>query len=154
MSPPVIHRSFTLERTYPTSAARVWGALSDPRQKRQWFAEDAGFTIESYTLDFVIGGFERTRFRAGDGPVLTNDCLFLDVVERERVVYAYAMTVGGAPMSSSLVTVELAAARGATTLRLTEHTAYVDGNDGSISRREGTRVMLERLAHQLEQEEP
>jgi uncharacterized protein YndB with AHSA1/START domain len=151
MNTPVIHNSFTVERTYPANAARVFRALSDPKKKRRWFAEGEGFVIESYTLDFQLGGFERTRFRFGaDGPLMTNDCVYLDIVPNERLVFAYSMTVAGAPMSSSLGTMELVPVGSGTLLRLTEHTAYVDGNDGSTARREGTIELLEALAKELE----
>lgn len=145
----VIHGSFTLERTYPTTAARVFRALTDPASKRRWFAGGDGFVVDFYEMDFRVNGFERTRFRHGDGPPMTNDTVFLDVVPDERLIFAYSMTLGGAPMSSSLATIELSERRGSTLLRLTEHTAYVDGHDGSTSRREGTLGLLEALAREL-----
>jgi hypothetical protein len=37
-----------------------------------------------------------------------------------------------------------------TLLRYTEHTAFVDGNDGSAGRREGSLGLLEALAKELE----
>ena len=89
MLPAVIHKNFTLERTYPTSRARVFAALADPKKKRRWFAESTGFVIAEYSLDFQVGGFERTRFRYGaDGPPMTNDCIYLDIQPEERVVFA------------------------------------------------------------------
>jgi uncharacterized protein YndB with AHSA1/START domain len=151
MTRPVIHRSFTLDRVYPHGVDRVFRALSDPEKKRRWFAEGKGFVIESYSLDFTVGGFERTRFRFGsDGPPMTNDCVYLDIAPNERIVFAYSMTIGGAPMSSSLGTMELAQLAEGTRLRLTEHTAFVDGKDGSAPRKEGTLELLESLARELE----
>lgn len=151
MSPPVIHKSFTIERTYPASAQRVFEALSHPEQKRRWFAEGDGFIVDGYTLDFRVGGFERSQFRFGEaGPPMTYDGVHLDIAPNERIVLAYAMTIGGAPMSSSLATTELVPAPRGTLLRFTEHTAFVDGNDGSAARREGSLGILERLAKELE----
>jgi uncharacterized protein YndB with AHSA1/START domain len=150
MLPAVIHKSFTLERTYPTSRARVFAALADPKKKRRWFAESTGFVIAEYSLDFQVGGFERTRFRYGaDGPPMTNDCVYLDIQPEERVVFAYAMTIGGAPLSSSLGTMELRDVPGGTLLLYTEQTAYTNGQDGHEGRREGTIGLLERLAREL-----
>ena len=150
MTASVIHKSFTIERTYPTSAARVFDALKDPAKKRRWFAEGDGFVVDSYALDFKVGGFERSRFRFGDGPPMTNDCLYLDIVENERVVFAYSMTIGGAPLSASMSSIELEPTKEGTRMRFTEHTAFLDGNDGSASRREGTIGLLEALARELE----
>lgn len=149
MTHPVIHNSFTLDRTYPVSVERVFRACSDPEKKRRWFAEGEGFVIDSYTLDFRVGGFERTRFRFGEGPAMTNDCVYLDIVKNQRLVFAYSMTIGGEPMSSSLGTIELLPVAGGTLLRLTEFTAYVDGKDGNEGRREGTGELLEALAREL-----
>ncbi|MBX3228669.1 MAG: SRPBCC family protein [Labilithrix sp.] len=151
MSRPVIHKSFTIERTYEATATRVFAANSDPAKKRRWFAEGEGFIVDSYTLDFQVGGFERSRFRFGsDGPPMTYDGVFLDIVPNERIVLAYAMTIGGAPMSSSLSTIELVPSGQTTLLRFTEHTAFVDGNDGSAGRREGSLGLLAALAKELE----
>ncbi|HWO11005.1 MAG TPA: SRPBCC family protein [Polyangiaceae bacterium] len=149
MTPPVIHKSFCIEHTYPTGAERVFRALSDPEKKRRWFAEGEGFVVDSYTLDFRVGGFERTRFRFGDGPAMATDGVYLDIVKDRRVVFAYSMTLGGEPMSSSLGTMELVPAANGTLLRFTEHTAFVDGNDGSEARREGSLGLLEALAAEL-----
>ena len=148
---PIIHKSFTIERTYPTTATRVFAAHSDPKKKRRWFAEGAGFIVDDYSLDFRVGGFERTRFRYGEqGPPMTFDGVFLEIAPLERIVLAYSMTIGGAPMSSSLSTIELVPTGSATLLRYTEHTAFTDGKDASEGRREGSIGLLERLAKELD----
>jgi uncharacterized protein YndB with AHSA1/START domain len=152
MSPSIIHKNFTIERTYPKSAALVFRAFSDPAKKRRWFAEGDGFVIDDYSLDFQVGGFERTRFRFGaDGPPMTNDCVYLDIVKDERIVFAYAMTIAGAALSSSLGTMEFLQAGAGTCLRMTEHTAFLDGKDGSADRRAGCLELLEALAKELAQ---
>ncbi len=149
-TPAVIHKTFTIERVYPTTAERVFAAHSDPKKKRRWFAEGAGFIIDSYTLDFSLGGFERCRFRFGkDGPPITLDSVLLNIVTNEQIVFAYSMTIGGAPLSSSLATIEIISENSGTRLRFTEHTAFLDGKDGSGSRREGSVGLLERLAKEL-----
>lgn len=146
-----IHKSFTLERAYPQSPARVFAAFSDPTKKRRWFAEGEGFVVDDYSFDFRVGGFERCRFRFGDdGPPMTNDTVYLDIIEGLRLVYAYSMTIGGGPLSASLASIELVAAATGTRLLLTEHTTFLDGTDGSEGRREGTRGLLDTLAGELD----
>ena len=61
------------------------------------------------------------------------------------------MTIGGAPLSTSLSTIELSPKDGGTLLRFTEHTVFLDGNDGSASRREGSMQLFEALARELAQ---
>jgi len=149
MTHPVIHKSFTIERTYGASPSRVFFAHSDPQQKRRWFAEGEGFVVTSYSLDFRVGGFERCRFHPAGGPPMTYDGVFLDIVPDARIVLAYAMTLGGAALSSSLSTIELVTAGTGTRLCFTEHTAFLDGNDASAARREGSLGLLEALAKEL-----
>ena len=153
MLPKPIHNTFTIERIYPTTAARVFQAFRDPAKKRRWFAEGVGFIIDSYESDFRVGGWERTRFRFGaDGPPMTNDCMYFEITENERMIFAYSMTIGGEPLSTSLNTIELLAASdgSGTLLRFTEHTIHLNGKDASNGRREGSIGMLERLARELD----
>lgn len=150
MATPIIFGSITVERSYPVPPARVFRAFTDPVKKRRWFAEGEGFTIASYTLDFRLEGFERCRFRYGDGPDMTMDAVYLDIVPDERIVVGYSMTIGGAPLSSSLGAMEFVPTGTGTLLRMTEHAAFLDGNDGTVSRREGTLGLLESLARELE----
>src|SRR5918912_4350682 len=110
---PVVHRTLSVERTYPVPPARVFTAFADPATKRRWFAEGPGSEVEEFALDFRVGGFERTRFRAAGGAPGRNDTLFLDIVPDERIVFAYSLSLslslsaGDVRASAALTTVEL-----------------------------------------------
>ncbi len=145
MAGPVVHRTLSVERTYPAPPARVFAAFADPGTKRRWFAEDAGFEVVEFALDFRVGGFERTRFRSVGGAPGRNDTLFLDIVAGERIVFAYALTAGEVRTSAALTTVELAADGGGTRLLLTEQVAFLDGVDGTVGRPQGWGGLLDRL---------
>ena len=145
MADPVVHRTLRVERAYPAPPARVFAAFADPGTKRGWFAEDLGFEVDEFTLDFRVGGFERTRFRFVGGAPVRNDTLFLDIVPDERIVFAYLLTAEEIRTSAALTTVELADDGGGTRLLLTEQVAFLDGVDGSASRERGWGALLGRL---------
>lgn len=148
----ITHHTFTLERRYPHKASRVFAAFADPKKKLRWFAGGEGVVVDSYTLDFREGGFERTQFSHAGGPPGTNDCLYFQIVPNERIVYAFHMVFGGRPLTSSLATIELVQSSDGTgtLLRLTEQIAYLDGPDHNDNRIEGTRGLLERLGADLD----
>jgi uncharacterized protein YndB with AHSA1/START domain len=150
MTDKLAHASFSVERSYPQSPARVFKAHADVAAKRRWFAEGEGFVIASYSLEFRVGGWERTRFRFGaDGPPMTNDCVYHEIKENERMVFSYAMTIGGAPLSVSLSTIELFPEGKGTHLVFTEQGVYY-GEQDIKGREEGTSGLLERLASELD----
>jgi uncharacterized protein YndB with AHSA1/START domain len=149
MAGPVVHRTFCVERAYPAPPARVFAAFADPGTKRRWFAEGPGFEVDEFTLDFRVGGSERTRFRFVGGAPVRNDTLFLDIVPDERIVLAYSLTAEEVRTSAALTTVELAAAGGETRLLLTEQVAFLDGVDGTASRQRGWGALLDRLGDAL-----
>lgn len=153
----VTHGSFTIERTYPVPPARVFAAFADPVKKRRWFAEGEGFILDSYTVDFRVDGFERSRFRfAGSGPVeqgtpMGNDTWYQDIQADRRIVFSYSMTMHDRPFSASLATVELLASGTGTDLVFTEQGAFFEGGDGVEMREAGWRQLLELLANELAQ---
>jgi uncharacterized protein YndB with AHSA1/START domain len=74
------------------------------------------------------------------------DGIYFDIVQNERIVYAYTKDMDGVRISASLASVELTPAGDAKTrLRLTEHGIYFDGKDSAAEREMGTRGLLEKL---------
>lgn len=148
------HESFTVTREYPVSREKVYAAFSDPQKKRRWFAEGDGFAVDSYQLDFRVGGKEVSTFRV-DTPEfksdeIRNDTYFLDIVPNERIVLAYSMANAGVPFSASLQTVTLESTQAGTMLTLTEQATFLPGSDGVDIRRSGTEQLLEALGRELE----
>ncbi|HEV7326382.1 MAG TPA: SRPBCC family protein [Bosea sp. (in: a-proteobacteria)] len=146
---PVVHASFTIERSYAASPTRVFAAFADPAQKRRWFAEGEGWEVEQFDVDFRVGGHERSRFRFQGGPPITNDTVYQVIQPNERIILAYTMAIDGAPLSGSLLTMEFVPEGTGTKFVFTEQGAYLDGKDGPIQREEGSRELLESLARIL-----
>jgi len=144
----VTHATFVIERNYPTTPQRVFGAFSDPAKKRRWFAGDEEFKVDSFEMDFRVGGSERSSFRAR-GLTCTNDTVYLDIVPDRRIVIAYTMTLGDKRISSSQATVEILPRERGSEFIFTEQAAFFEGADGPQMREEGWRKLLENLAQDL-----
>jgi uncharacterized protein YndB with AHSA1/START domain len=141
---PVRHHTFVIERRYPVPAERVFAAFSDPVKKRKWFASGEKAPIEEYTLDFRVGGRERTRFRTPRG-TCTNDTIYQEIAPNQYIVFAYTMAMGDRPFSSSQATVEFLPNDKGTQLLFTEQGAYFAGADGPEMREEGWNKLLDQL---------
>ena len=143
------HATIILERKFPVPPERVFAAFSDPEKKRKWFAEGEGMKIESYELDFRVGGKEITRMHFADFPACTNDTYFLVIVPNHRIVIAYTMPMNNHAFSSSQATFELIPANDGTTLVFTEQAAFFEKSDGPKLREDGWRQLFDHLAKVL-----
>jgi uncharacterized protein YndB with AHSA1/START domain len=146
----VTHSTFSLERTYDASPARVFAAFADPEQKAQWFGGPPEWEA-TFEVDFRIGGREISRGGPQDGPTHSFEALYYDIVPDERIVYSYEMHLDRKRISVSLATIEFTPAADGTRLTLTEQGAYLDDFDDPSLRETGTRDLLEALGAYLSQ---
>lgn len=150
----VVHSTFVMERNYPKPPDQVFSAFADAVKKRRWFAESPHQEVEEFTLDFRVGGMERTqcRFKEGTpfpGVLLTNEGTFQDIVPNQRLVTASTMTLGDKRISASLVTIEFMPGGNGTDLLFTHQGAFFEGADGPQMREAGWRSLLEKLGKEL-----
>jgi uncharacterized protein YndB with AHSA1/START domain len=145
----VVHASFTLERTYDSTPAQVFRALTDKAAKARWFAGGEDHEIVEREMDVRPGGRERVKGRWASGMVSTFDALYFDVVTNERLVYAYEMHLDDRKISVSLATIELEPAGAGTRLVVNEQGAFLDGYEDAGSREHGTGFLLDRLGASL-----
>ena len=146
---PVVHSTFSVERTYPSSPTRVFAAFSNQQTKRRWFVEGEGWQIDEFSMDFRVGGQEISRFRKKGGAQMGNDTVYLDIVPERRIVLAYTMLSGDTRISVSLATVEITPAGKGARLLYTEQGAFFEGADAVRQREHGCRWLLEQLAEEL-----
>ena len=64
----------------------VWDAWTDPKQVVKWWGP-RGFTTTIYEMDVRTGGIWKSTMHGPDGTDYSNDCLFIEVVRPERIVY-------------------------------------------------------------------
>ena len=152
----VIHDTFTIERTYPASPARVFAAFASEEAKSTWGDtgdfEPAPDSAPSATeFDFRVGGRERFS-QVSQGTTYRYDALYYDIVPDQRIIYSYEMYVNDARISVSVTTIEFAKSSDGTTLTYTEQGAFLDGIDGPQAgelRKGGTEEMLDNLTGYL-----
>ncbi len=147
----VTHSTFTIERALKHPPSKVWNAFATKDAKARWFsgAED-GWVVESWDMDFRIGGKETSISRPKGGPRVSFEARYFDLLPNERMVYAYEMHLDDNRISVSLSTIELRAENGGTRLVLTEQGAYLDGFDNPKLREEGTHELMDKLTAALE----
>lgn len=142
----VTHATFVIERSYPADRARVFKAWADPKAKALWFGAPEG--DQQLDLDFRVGGKE-TNEGSVNGSFFRYEATYHDIVEDERIVYAYDMYMDDTRLSVSLATVELVADGDGTRLVYTEKGAYLDGHDTPDQRQAGTEQIFDALGAAL-----
>jgi len=150
-----VHGNFTIERRYPVPASKVFAACSDPKLKKSWYAESDTHEIKAFESDFRIGGAERLTYSFGPdtpfpGVELSNEGIFHDIVDQQRIVSSSRMAIGGKPISVALETIEISQVNGETKLTCTFQRVFFEGADGPVMREQGWHDLLERLARALE----
>ena len=146
----VVHSTFVIERNYDAAPARVFAAWASKDAKGQWFGSPGD--NQNHELDFRVGG--REAWRGGQGgptgeSTFRFDAIYQDIVENERIVYAYDMHMDDQRISVSLATVEFKPDGDGTRLTFTEQGAVLDGLDEPGRREEGTGSLLTSLGEAL-----
>jgi uncharacterized protein YndB with AHSA1/START domain len=141
----VAHADFTIERRYGCTPQQNFSAFSDPELKRPWFADPGNWPDAVWELDFRVGGSE---VNSGGSPGGTHHAFksrFHDIVEDERIVFAYDLLLDHRLVSVSLTTIEFFADGDGTRLEFTEQGAFFDDLDAPAGREHGTGKLLDAL---------
>jgi uncharacterized protein YndB with AHSA1/START domain len=147
---PVHHAEFTIERRYASTPAQTFSAFADPGLRKQWFANPGDWPDGEWELDFRVGGSESnggTSTRSGMHHQFR--CRFHEIVDDERIVYAYDLLIDHRLISVSLATIELFAdgtgTDTGTRLLFTEQGAFLRHPDDAAEREHGTGILLDLL---------
>ena len=145
---------FTIERRFRQSPDQTFQAFADPDLRQRWFRVPDSWTDTEWSLDFRVGGGELNAGRDHRGTHHLFRCHFHDIIDGERIVFAYDMLLDGRLTSVSLTTIELRPDDGDTHLIFTEHGAFLDGLEDPAERAHGTGLLLDTLEAFLASEVP
>lgn len=140
----VAHGVFTVERTYPAPPPRVFAAWADPTIKGKWYGDPNKESVAD-VFEFRVGGRELRTGEVAPGQTYSLDTRYYDIVEGERIVYAYEVIINGARTSVSVAAVEFQPQGKGTRLVVTEQGAFLDGIENPEERQGGTEFVLDRL---------
>ena len=137
---------FTIERHLRQTPAQTFRAFADPQLKRRWFGAPESWADAGLELDFRVGGSEVSVGRDPSGTLHEFRSRYHDIVDGERIVFAYDLLLEGRLLSVSLTTVELRPDGDGTRLVFTEHGAFFDDLEDPAEREHGTGLLLDGLA--------
>jgi uncharacterized protein YndB with AHSA1/START domain len=145
---------FTLERRFRQTPAQTFKAFADPALKQRWFGPPDEWGDAEWSLDFRVGGSELSAARDTDGVMHVFRSRYHDIVEGERIVFAYDLLTDDRLVSVSLTTIEIRPGHeGGTHLVLTEHGAFLDGLEDPAEREHGSGKLLDGLERFLVEDE-
>ncbi len=147
MTIPFFHGTFTIRRTWAATPARVFAAWADPELKAQWFTGPSDrWALIRRSMDLVRGGSEVLEGRFTESGMTTLFEARYHLVEPDqRLVYAYDLHLSGQFHSTTLASLTLAPDDARTHVVYTEQIVFIDGADGTESRRHGTGLQFDAI---------
>ncbi|MFF1822552.1 SRPBCC family protein [Kribbella sp. NPDC058245] len=136
----VTHSTFTLERRYPAPVEQVFEAWANPEARKRWMAQGA-----EHSQDFTVGGLEVVKGFDGEGRPLTYEARYAEIVPNERIITTSTLRAGSQLSTTSVTSVEFQPDGTETVLVLTEHGAYLPGQEQPEWREQGTAQQLDTL---------
>lgn len=143
------HETLTFERAFPVSAARLFEAFRNPREREIWSAPDENTEIEIVECDFRTGGREKGLCGPKGDMSWSMDVAY-HLVETDRlIVFTEELRDGDRMLTVALITVEILPADDGCRLNLTDQITSFVGQGGVSGHRDGYAKALENLAGML-----
>lgn len=103
------HDTVRFERNYDAPPKRVFAAWADSDAMSRWAVPGPDHELRYETSDFRVGGRDTARCGARGDLRFQAEVLYLDIVQRQRIVFAEVIREDGKPLCAALVSVEIAA---------------------------------------------
>lgn len=141
------HDTFTLHRSYLSSAEELFAAFSRQDMKRAWYAESPSHETLEYRLDFRPGGEELLEVRMLPGTPIADAKLkwssrYSDIGTDSRIVFYQTTELNDRCISSAVVTLEFFPRDEGCDLELTHQAVFFEGADGPEMRKMGWEFLL------------
>jgi uncharacterized protein YndB with AHSA1/START domain len=92
-------REIVISRVFDAPRELVWNAWTDPKQIVRWWGP-RGFTTTIYEMDVRPDGTWRYTMHGPDGTNYPGECVFLEVVKYERIVFSHGGGKEGGPRTN------------------------------------------------------
>lgn len=89
-------REIVLTRVFDAPHELLWDAWTDPKHVVKWWGP-RGFTITIHEMDVRPGGIWNHTMHGPDGTDYPGQCVFIEVVKPERIVYSMTGGKKGEP---------------------------------------------------------
>jgi len=144
------HHTIVVRRTYSAPVSRVYSAWQDPAALKRWYMPgDETWSSEVLEHAFHVGGRKYIEFGPHGGERYFEDCRYEDIVADRRICFAMTIRRETARITTSMVTVELAAVGAATEVKVTDQLVVLDGGDTGADRERGWGETLDKLTAEL-----
>lgn len=152
MSAQIAHDSFTLERRYDASPARIFAAWKDVEGRTRWQkpADHLHFVFDA--TDFSVGGCDISRCWADGEEEYRAVAWYHNIVPDRRIVMSETVSRKDEMLSNALATVEIDPDGPGTRMRLTLQIMGEAGSDIFAGYREGWGSLMENLVTHLARE--
>ncbi len=132
--------SLTIVRRIKAAPAKVWAAITQPEQMKQWWGPDAGPTL-SVVADVRPGGRFSVVFRLLNGEEHNPTGIYREVIPERKLAFTWDLP--GTPEPESLVTFRLEPFDGGTQLTLTHE--HLPDEEARKSHEAGWSGLLDKL---------
>lgn len=124
--PTIIHATLVMERRYSASPKRVFDAWGNVEARKRWSAPTPEIGIEYEASEFREGGRDVSYCVENGKRAHLAEVTYLDIRQDQSIVFAEAVSLHGAKLSTALISVELLPHGAGTELPLTMQIAAFD----------------------------